>query len=78
MHAMKGEEEVRNIGSEYETEEQNCEDIVAETDDRNGEQDECWNWIKASDFKEETVKKKKPFIAFFLMLIFLHMFEVRL
>lgn len=35
MDGMKGEEEVGNIGSEYEMEEQNCEYIEAETDDRN-------------------------------------------
>jgi hypothetical protein len=45
IDGMKGEKEVGNIGSEYETlgnecetEDQNCEDIEAETDDRNGKQ----------------------------------------
>lgn len=36
MDGMKGEEKVGNIGSECETEEQNCVYVEAETDDGNG------------------------------------------
>lgn len=55
------EEEVENVGSGHESvssecdiEGGNCEDNEAATDNKNGEQSDCWSWIKAGDFKMQT------------------------